>query len=534
MIHINQVGYNPKGQKIAVVANVTTPDNLFVVKDQDTNICLQGQLSEAKFDPESGDTVAYADFSALEQEGTFYLAVGDTLSPSFSIKQGALAEVGDAVLKMLYYLRCGCELHSAHAGPYAHACCHTTPAERYDKPGTFIDATGGWHDAGDYGKYAGPGAVALAHLYLAYEFLPKGTFDRPLGIPESGNGVPDILNEARYELDFLLKCVDAQTGGVFHKITSRAFPGMIMPETDDLPLVASPISATATGASCAAFAMGARIFGAFDPAYAETLAQAAHKTYGWLTQNPSVAGFKNPPEIVTGEYGDDTDTDERFWAATAMWRLTGQASYTTDLQAHYTKLDKTRLGELGWADVAGLGVLELILGEHPAMGEQALTDLRNSAQTIHEHVLAKGYFNGLASYHWGSNGAVMNHALLLTIAGELAQNTDWLASAKKMLDYLLGVNPLGISYITGFGSKQIMEPHHRPSLADGVKAPVPGMIAGGPNERRQDPPSKEFLPENLPPAKAFIDHWDSYATNEVTIYWNSPAVLPFYFFATLA
>jgi len=525
MIHVNQVGYAPKDGKVAVVANASK--KVFQIRDADT-VVFEGDLTVPKFDAESGDWVAYGDFSALQVEGTYRVVVGSEESTVFEIRDGILTDASHAVLKMLYFLRCGTALHEEHAGPYGHGCCHTGLVQVHGSDGTF-EANGGWHDAGDYGKYPGPGAVSVGHLLLAYEFLPEA-FGEDLNIPESGNGLPDILNEAKWELEFLLKCVDKESGGVYHKITSPHFPGMIMPEADDLPLVASPISATATGAVCGAFAMGARIFKDFDLEFSRRLHDAARAAYGWLSANKEVPGFRNPVDISTGEYGDDCCDDERFWAASALYRLEPDPVLYKDVALYLERLQVEKAFELGWREVAGFGMMELILGEDSPLKTKAQLLLKKEAQLLHERLLHKGYFNSLDGYPWGSNGLVMNHSMLLVMAGTLFENREWLGSAKKMVDYILGANPLGICYLTGFGSHQVMNPHHRPSDADGVEAPVPGMIVGGPNGRRQDEPSKEFLAEDLPPARAFIDHWNSYATNEVTIYWNSPAVLPFYYF----
>lgn len=527
MIHINQVGYSPKDPKIAIVANVSAEK--FQVRNENLEVVYEGAVTAPKFDPESGDTVAYADFSALKVAGTYEVVAGDAVSPRFGIGEGILKEASHSVLKMLYFLRCGTELLEEHAGAYAHKCCHRAPVHVHGNMDKTFEANGGWHDAGDYGKYPGPGAVAVAHLLLAYQQVPTA-FGEKLNIPESHNPLPDVLNEAKWELDFLIKCVDLESGGVYHKITSPHFPGMIMPEEDDLPLVASPISATATAATSAIFAMGASVFEEFDKEFSEKLKEMAHLTYGWLVANKEYPGFKNPADISTGEYGDDNADDERFWAAAQLYQLEQDPELFKDVAFYFERVRGSKAFELGWRDVAGFGMLALIFGDENPLQREAGQLLEKEAQLLHDRLLGKGYFNSLETYQWGSNGMVMNHSMLLVLAGMQFENPAWLASAKKMVDYILGANPLGISYLTGFGSVQVMNPHHRPSDADGIAVPVPGMIPGGPNARRQDEPSKEFLSETLPPARAFIDHWNSYATNEVTIYWNSPAVLPFYFF----
>ena len=132
---------------------------------------------------------------------------------------------------MLYYQRCGIALDKEYAGDWEHEICHINDGTLYEDNNIKIETLGGWHDAGDFGKYTVPTAVTLADLLMAYEFFPTA-FEESINIPESGNGVPDILNESRFALDWLLKMQDLKTGGVHHKVSTKSFPGFIMPEKD--------------------------------------------------------------------------------------------------------------------------------------------------------------------------------------------------------------------------------------------------------------------------------------------------------------
>ncbi|HEY9108130.1 MAG TPA: glycoside hydrolase family 9 protein, partial [Roseateles sp.] len=114
--------------------------------------------------------------------------------------------------------------------------------------------------------------------------------------------------------------------------------------------------------------------------------------------------------------------------------------------------------------------------------------------------------------------------LMLIQAYRLDADRRKLDAAQSVLDYVLGRNPLGQSYVTGFGVKSPMHPHHRPSEADGIDAPVPGFIVGGPNPGQQDQAGCPVRYPSALPALSYLDHDCSYASNEVAINWNAPLV----------
>ena len=539
-VHVNQIGYNTAEKKVAVINAGSISAARFEVVDAATGLAvLEGvtkgrEESNPYNDRDSGDEVCLADFSALAAPGEYFVNVpGVGRSYKFTIADGVFRPVADALLKFLYYQRCGVRLDEAHAGPYAHEPCHTEPAALYEAPEVRRDMGGGWHDAGDYGRYAAPGAVSVGHLLLAYEFMPDAFHDS-LGIPESGNGIPDLLDEVRFEVEFLLKCADPATGGIYHKVTTASHAKFVMPEDDTAPMIALPAAPSATGACCAAFAMCARLFAGIEDDFAARCSKAAARAWDWLTANPDAPGFKNPPDIRTGEYGDRDSGDERYWAAVEMYRLTGNRAFTPYIEKYF-EANAARPAELGWSNVSGFGTVGyLLLPEElkdPALYEKIYIALYDAAGRLLYKLKTKAYPNSLDRYAWGSNGTAMNHSMLLLMAGILKHDNELIQGSRDIFDYLLGKNPLGICYVTGFGSNRVMYPHHRPSAADGVDEPVPGMVAGGPNEGKQDKDAARLIPDGTPGPKCFVDVVGSYSTNETAIYWNTPAVLPAAWFA---
>ncbi|ASA20827.1 glycoside hydrolase family 9 protein [Paenibacillus donghaensis] len=525
-IVVNQVGYPLRGEKLAVF---TGGSHQFRVVEEATGaVVLEGVSGPARFDVSCGATLHTGDFSELTAPGRYRIEqVDGAASAVFSLAERPYHELQQGLLKAFYYYRCGVTLTEEFAGPWAHQACHTAEGRVHGNELLVQDSAGGWHDAGDYGKYSGPGAKAVADLLLAYELYPS-SFESAIPLPESDGVMLDVLHECKVELDWLFKMFDPATGGVFHKLTTLKFPGLdVMPEDDRAELYFSPVSAAATGDVAAVMALAARIYEPFDHVYAEKCLQAALRAWEWLERHPQVPGFVNPPDIVTGEYGDAVDTDERYWAAAELLRTTGEEKYHTAVQ-ELAQLDYPKYS-LGWADMGGYGTLAYLLrGETIADAALYATlkeGLLAEAARLMEQSAADGYRISLREedYIWGSNMLVMNHALLLLAAEHVSGDRRYAACALDHLHYLLGRNVLDISYVTGFGDQSVRHPHHRPSVGDGVEAPVPGLVAGGPDRGLHD----EYVVEHLqgkPAAQCFADHELSYSTNEVTIYWNSPAV----------
>jgi endoglucanase len=336
-IHINQIGYRTADKKQVIVSGKAS--GFAVINGINGVQVFAGELMNGGLDSDSGDELYYGDFTEVRTAGTYYIVVpGIGQTDSFVIGDKVYNELKAGLLKSFYYQRCGMDLEEKFAGVWAHPACHTGKGKIYGDEKIEIDGNGGWHDAGDYGKYVVPGSVAAADLMMTWEFFPESCGDN-INIPESGNGVPDILDEARVELEWLLKMQDQNTGGVYHKLTSGSFPPLAMMPQDDLSeLLFSPFSAAATGDFAAVTAMASRIYKDFDGKFARACLKASEHAWNWLQNNVSSAGFTNPRDITTGEYGDDSDLDERIWAAAELYRATGDAVYNEYIKSNYQKL----------------------------------------------------------------------------------------------------------------------------------------------------------------------------------------------------
>ncbi|SEK58147.1 glycoside hydrolase family 9 protein [Ruminococcus albus] len=520
-IFVDQAGYTPERRKIAVMPFEAED---FTVCDENGDTVFSGKTAYFGYDEDSGDTVRTADFSELKAEGIYRVHAGGRTSALFRIGGDVYDKLLYDTSKAYYYLRCGCELEPKYAGAYHHKPCHCSAASLYEDGSITLDVAGGWHDAGDYGRYVTAGAVAAAHLLYAYKLFPNAFDGLKLDIPDGG--MPDILTEIRYELEWLLK-MQREDGGVYHKVTTMQHAPFIMPEDDTVPLVVFPVSSMAVADFAAVTALASGIYKKFDKSFAEVLYKAAKKSVDWLEAHPEFIGFRNPEGCNTGGYYERDDNSNRYWAYAEMYALTGDTLYKDKISAQMRK--NFSLTEFGYGEVGGLGSLAYLLAEHDSSDETA--DKLKNAFADHAEKLKKlsdkcGY--GLAldrmGYHWGSNMVVMKNGMVFAVNYLLNGDEASKEYAANQLHYLMGKNALGISYVSGTGEFRVNELHLRPAFADGIDECIPGMVSGGPNKGLNDPFAQAAIPSDTPPMKCFADLAASYSLNEITIYWNSPAV----------
>lgn len=542
-VFINQMGYLPDAPKY--VFSTATASEFEVIDVNSGQAVFSGELPLFRSnDPATGMTLYRGDFSNLQLSGEYRINIGALQSAPFVIADTVYRDVYYKSLKSFYYQRCGIDLIGDFAGEYARAKCHQADGFLHTSTGQsgFRLARYSWHDAGDFGKYSGPAAVTAGQLLLANEYFPEKFAQDDLEIPESGNGVPDILDEARFALGWLLNMQDT-SGGIYHKLTPENFTGFIMPGTDNSQRFIYQISSTATGAAAAALARGARLFSEYDSTFANQCLTAAQNAWVFLQANPAIVppgGFQNPQGTETGQYGDGNDRDERLWAAAELFETTGETAYNTYFVNNYSQSGLFST-EAGWQNVNALALITYLYSGQPAANSGIVTLLGNSLDSYCNTLLGYRNTNGFhvsinpGQYGWGSNGNVLNRGIMLLFGWHKTGNSEYRAAALDQLHYNLGVNAHNISFLTGVGETYPMHIHHRHSEADNIAEPIPGLLAGGPNEYLNDAVLQEHFNENTPPALCYIDDLGSYASNEVAIYWNSPlVVLSGYFYNTSA
>jgi endoglucanase len=535
-IKVDQVGYLPDSPKIALITSQASAFEIKRVSDGGT--VFKGELRAAVQDADTGDSVQTADFSKVKEFGTYYIEVpGVGKSWTFSILPDVYSRAYYLAMRAFYGQRCGIAVDLGPEFPsYAHPACHSK-GEFHASSGKQgkRDNVGGWHDAGDYGRYVVNSGISTGTVLWAWEMFGSKLRNIKLKIPESGNGTPDILNEARWNLEWMLKMQD-EDGGVWHKQTSEHFPGFVMPEEDNLASEVvgtgqEPFKSTCATADLAAVAaIAARVYSPFDRKFAAKNLETARRAWLWTERYPNVT-FRNPPGISTGEYGDNSCSDERFWAAAELWRTTGESTYNDYVLNRYSDFRSTldTPAPEGWRDVAAMGLWTYALGSVKGGDATVVADItKRTSQAAHEIVentQKNEYRVSLRAkdYVWGSNGVAASYGMELLVANALAPDPVFKDTASDNLHYLLGRNTFSLSWVTQLGDNPYHYPHHRPSGGDKNAEPWPGLLSGGPNAGRQDDVLKK-LPEGLPPAKIYADDQDSYASDEIAINWQAALV----------
>lgn len=540
-ISINQIGYLPEQTKMAFFKTEEVGKAFSIINVENNQIAYIGKIMGSKYSETADEEIAIGDFSKLTEVGCYEIMNSKReRSYSFRIGEGIYNNVFKDSIKFFYLQRCGEEIKEEYGGKWAHPACHTSLATIYGSTQK-VDVSGGWHDAGDYGRYILATAKAVADLLLAYEANPDA-FQIDLNVPRKDKEIPYFLEEIKGQLIWMLKMQEPISGGVYHKVTCAHFPGHeTMPQEEVNELIVCPISTMATATFAAVMAIAYEIYNKVECNFAEKCLGAARKAWEYLEETPE-RGFRNPQGITTGEYGGDTDLDERYWAAAQLFKATGEERYAQvaekyAIQGEINLADVEQLKKegreefnnerrlsftYGWKGTGAYGDKAYL---HALTGDKTVKNLIKKriikrAEQIMAAARADGYriYAAEEIYIWGSNMQMLMLALYLRDAYEVENKPEYLAQASRYVDYCLGANPLNISYVTGYGSEYARYPHHRPSMAQ--KETIPGMLVGGPNVSLVDSIAQERLQE-VPAARCYVDHYESFGTNEVDIYWNS-------------
>ncbi len=523
-VFLNSVGYLPGRIKIATIAEGDGDEFEVRTVDGDDKV-LEGTATDAVLDPDTGVMVRQVDFTELKEPGEYYVSVsGVGRSAPFRVGTDVFEAPLETTMLGLYGQRCGeaVEIDTDH-GHYEHAACHTAEAslEALGLDGT-RDDTGGWHDAGDYGKYTGNGAFAVAFLLKAYEHFPEGLQGTEFQIPERGGDTPDILDEARVELEWLQK-TQLDDGSAAHKITAKNFEGMVPPEFDTQERFYVPAGTVATADLAAVMALAARIYEPFDADFAASCLDTAQRAYAFLQENPNIIE-PNQEGFSTGGYNDGSDKDDRQWAAAELFETTGDADVLADFNERARSHESVETA-FDWSRTGNLAFLTYLFSSRDGRDQDIVdaiaTSLRSAGNSLVEKATEHAYGRSIGStYYWGINGVLARTSFDLAAAYRLEQDPKYLDALTLQLDHLFGRNPYGRSYVTGVGFDPPLRPHHRPSTNQPI--PWPGLLVGGPHGQVFSESGGGG--EGVPPALTWADDPTDYMHNEIAINWNTALV----------
>ncbi len=568
-IVLNQTGVERLGPKTAILrADADTPQEYWV-RDHIDAIVQWGETQPRGFDESSGDTVHVIDFSAVGAFGSgYWIESCGARSRRFSTDGPPYGQIAEDSLRYFYLNRLGIDLEPeftggeawARAGGFmdSSATCFTGE----DMTGTTwpgcdytLDTTGGWADAGDYGQYMVNGGVSVWTLQYAYERLQTRSELEALGwngervpLPETTEGVSEILLESRWALEFFLGLqipdgehvwVDGRevgadlpepvqidgSGLVHHKHHERAWlPLPLIPADANEPRYLYPPSTAATLNLAAIGAQCARLWRDIDQDFADQCLSAAERAYEAAKRHPDL--FAHNLFDGGGAYGDVFVGDEFFWAATELFLTTGDESYAVEAQAYRADFNNWR--SIFWASTEQLGLLSAALhSERQDSFEHARTVLLEVANAYRAEMEETAYLYPLppTSISWGSSSGILNRALILAAAHDLNPEAGYRTGVVNAMDYLLGRNPLDQSYIAGYGERAMRHPHHRfwAEGADPAFPPAPpGALSGGPNNRLMTDSIAREMEGTCAAQTCWVDHVDAFTMNEVAINWNAP------------
>lgn len=533
-IRVNQVGYYAHSTKQAILANMEAED--FEIREYVSgDVVFRGELQEGKHWKQSNETLQVADFSTLTKPGKYYVYCLNEKSHPFEIKEKAVYEsLSIWTLKAFYMWRASIDIKPEYAtfngDDYSRAMghaddtvyIHPTAASENRPTETFISAPRGWYDAGDYNLYVVNAGISFHALALAYEMYPEYYKSLNLNIPESENGVPDLLDEMKWELDWLFNMQD-EDGGVYHKLSSLRFCSMMLPSEDKLDRYMIGKSTAATLNFSAVMAMASRIYKDYDsifPGLSDKALKASVSAWRWAEKNPEVH-YSNPEGVRTGEYGDRgrSFSDEFFWAASELFITTGDKKY-------FERLDFMQLFETPtWAEVNSLGLVSL------ALHKEEMSKIVNMDAVDRKFKgLCEGLYNmchycpnlvPIKKFEWGSNGVIATNGAILGLAYYIYKSDKYKEAMLSTFNYLLGTNPTDYCFVSRFGSRYPKNFHDRRTTAWNRKEPMPGYLAGGSNANQVADCGKQNYPSSAP-ARCYLDKTCSYSTNEIAINWNAP------------
>jgi endoglucanase len=527
---VNQVGYFPRLDKLAVVKNPAAVG--WELRNAQNQVVASGTTVPFGPDPASGDKVSVADFSAYTTEGSGYtLKVGADVSHPFDIRPDIYGKLKYDALAFYYQQRSGIPIELPYAGDptLVRAAGHIdVPPNKGDKhvpcaPGSgctySLDVSGGWYDAGDQGKYvvnAGISVWTLLNWWERTQHLGSSAADfgdGKMNIPENKNGVPDLLDEARWELEFEMKMQvpegEKLAGMAHHKVHDLKWaPDTMAPADDPIERYLQPPSTAATLNLAANGAQCARVWHHIDKAFAAKCLAAAERAWDAAKANPAI--YAPEGGEGGGPYDDKDVTDDFYWAATELYITTKKPELKELItkSEHFKKVTKDWDDNPGikssmtWADTRALGSISLAIvpnGIDRKDIEEIKKNIAARGDDLLDVISKQGYRMpfGLPAkgYPWGSTSFVLNNSLILALANDFTHEAKYLNGVAMGMDYILGRNAIDQSYITGYGERALQNPY------------VQGAGLKG-----------------CAPQKCFLDNGGAWSVNEVTINWNAPLV----------
>jgi hypothetical protein len=513
-VKVNHVGYLPEGPKLAYIGNYLggagllelNPTQFEIRSTSNNKLVFTGKpIFIAKDSILSGEKIYLCDFTNFKDSGSYYIYVpGIGRSYDFDISKNVFDSVYYHTARSLYYQRCGTALETPFAdSKFTHSICHSddgyshsswlkSPLYNNEPINYKFNTTRGWHDAGDYGKYVCTAVGAIHTLLKSYELFPEKFADNELNIPESGNKVPDILDEVKWEIDWL-QTMQQPDGGVCDRVVTESWAHCLPNEDIEKRDIAEKTT-FATAQYAAALAMAYRSFKPFWPNYADSCLSNAKKAMQFLINHPVEepnGGYINADGIGGGGYTDNGgDSDDRAWAAAELYKSTGLSFYDSIFSIHWKKYSPFFGYWNPWQFHqinASFAYASTKFSVDSIKIEAIKKDfLVNYIQLVLTPQLESNFYKNAfrsdvkAWIGWGSFAQSTKYSWDYIMAYYFTKDSSYLNQAKLNLNTQLGLNPQDRSYITGIGEFSPKDPLQMQCITDSIPDPIPGIPVFGP------------------------------------------------------
>ena len=578
-IRINQVGFYPDQEKTLTLEQSNQCEKIEIYKAGTDEKVWEGAELRSAVSPWSGKERRIFDFSEITEPGTYTVKAGNATA-DFTVSPAAYEELAQAALTAFYHQRSGMDLDPEIAGQWARkgghpdteVLIHASASSELRPEGSVISSPKGWYDAGDYNKYIVNSGYSLGLMAEAFLMFPEQydweTKDIDYGeyTRNTQKIYEPIFEELSYNEEWMWTMQDPEDGGVYHKLTTPNFEGFIAPVECRQQRYVVQKSVTAAldfaGSLCSMAGLNSMAWINCDinaRIYKERY-DKAEAAYAWAKAHPDALYFQEKineaydPDITTGAYGDFSADDEFFWAASSLYLATKKAEYLEDVKQYFPESFKL----MSWGYVAPLGIFNWLqyekrmLAYKPFWGkdlfgkpycitaeEQEIIDsckamlLEYCDATILDvegSCFNNSYGNKPDEFLWGCLSSFCDQAICFLYAYEITGDEKYLVNAHRNVNYILGQNATGYCYVTGFGTKSPMFPHSRLCHSDGVEAPIPGLLVGGPNPDQNDIIEVKKYDSDYPD-ESYMDIMPSYASNEIAINWNASLVAAIHWLA---
>lgn len=432
-IMVNQLGYASGSNKIAVFRGENLPDTYDLVNAATEEVVYTGEIEPKGYNEITDENISYGDFTDYNTAGTYYLQA-DIIGRSYSfvIEDNPYSDIFNAAMKQYYYNRCGLTLSSELAGSAAHNACHTKMAKYIEDSASQgatdqIDVSGGWHIDGNGCRDVSGGCQAVTVLLLAYELYGE-IFTDDAGIPESGNGIPDIMDEIKYEIDWLLKMQDNASGAVHSAVN------VIDNSTAAYQLYIEPVSMESTIRFAATMAKFSYFYQGYDLGFATQCLKAADRAYRFAEK-----------------YLDEVSFEEYFCAATELYRATGTYGYRKAAQDYLNSQTEIDMGNdyVFWGCVTYLSTKQKV---DMNLCNNVISILLKYVENISFDSKSSKYLTQ-GNKEQDNNTELLNKMERLAVVDHIITNHEYTTVLENHLHYFMGRNSMSISYLDGMGSR---------------------------------------------------------------------------------